>query len=60
MDSMFGSHCDTCGSLVEACGDPIKCREDASLHIDRALRNRDDNVHPLLQAALDILDREFS
>ena len=52
--SAFGTHCASCGSLVDACGDVIQCRIDANFEIEEAIRkgNSDD---PLLGTATKLL-----
>lgn len=37
--SRFGTHCTTCGSLVDACGDILQCQIDAKLYIDESIRS---------------------
>ena len=54
--SIYGTRCNTCGSLVEACGNVVKCREEAAFHIDEAIR-RGTSDHPLLETATRLLGK---
>ena len=50
----FGTHCSSCGSLVDACGDVIQCRIDAKFEIEEAIR-KGTSEDPLVDAASQLL-----
>ena len=56
--SKFGTHCSTCGSLAEACGDLDKCREDAQLWIEEVILSGN-STHPWLSTAHDMHKEHF-